>query len=356
MGHLIKNQGTAFINLTIYYGPEPEEPPIYEGFRALLELLEAPRHEGMIPRFKLRAEKPRSEDRAMEVNPADPKLEALRTELKTFGFVFDSEGRHVSWNGSEKWKPMTKWVPKSKEEALDIKPLGELPSIEIESMVPFTKSTRQLFLAMADIGGHRQPVVIKEYKKDAYYAMAFVPGTSFTGSGGKFIDAEVEKNQGLIDRYFVNRKLDLPEEFIYTGEAEIPIDPETLRFMDGTEIPGGEPTKAYVLSQLGGPTFYGLVTLKTGEAGDKASLAQKGGIDLTPAKMDLQVKKGIASSLESAPRNDTGITFHLDPAMLAQLQKAPGFVPVIISVQPLRDLQGFLGVQNNSTPQASAVM
>jgi len=32
----------------------------------------------------------------------------------------------------------------------------------------------------------------------------------------------------------------------------------------------------------------------------------------------------------------------MDPAMLAQLQSAPGFVPVIINIQPLKNLQQFL--------------
>ena len=66
------------------------------------------------------------------------------------------------------------------------------------------------------------------------------------------------------------------------------------------------------------------------------AMRAKGGIDLTPANMNLQVKKEIASPL--------GIKFHLDPAMLEQLQNAPGFVPVIISVQPLKSLAEFLGL------------
>ena len=58
-----------------------------------------------------------------------------------------------------------------------------------------------------------------------------------------------------------------------------------------------------------------------------------GGIDLTPAVMKLQTQNP-----------DGEIKFHLDPAMLAQLQNAPGFVPVIISIQPMTDLKAFLGV------------
>jgi hypothetical protein len=66
---------------------------------------------------------------------------------------------------------------------------------------------------------------------------------------------------------------------------------------------------------------------------DPAQVAQNtGGIDLTPAKMNVEVKNDVS----------VGIKFHISPAMLAQLQDAPGFVPVIISVEPLDDLKGFL--------------
>jgi len=61
---------------------------------------------------------------------------------------------------------------------------------------------------------------------------------------------------------------------------------------------------------------------------------ENGGIDLTPANMNLQI------------RNSNGeIKFHLDPAMLKQLQNAPGFVPVIINIQPLKSLPEFLGIK-----------
>ncbi len=77
----------------------------------------------------------------------------------------------------------------------------------------------------------------------------------------------------------------------------------------------------------------------------------KGGIDLTPAKMNVETRAGSPTEAfrddkgRSAFGNDNGIQFHLDPAMLAQLQNASGFVPVIISVEPLVDLRAFLGVQ-----------
>ncbi len=73
--------------------------------------------------------------------------------------------------------------------------------------------------------------------------------------------------------------------------------------------------------------------------GDKAI---KGGIDLTPANMNLQT------------RNSNGeIKFHMDPAMLQQLQNAPGFVPVIINIQPLKSLPEFLGLNRNTASSNS---
>jgi len=86
------------------------------------------------------------------------------------------------------------------------------------------------------------------------------------------------------------------------------------------------------------------------EKSDKAHLSHQGGIDLTPANMNVQTRTGFSSTDE----NGTGIKFHLDPAQLAQLQNAPGFVPVIISVTPLASLRGFLGAVNNDLPQLSA--
>jgi hypothetical protein len=73
-------------------------------------------------------------------------------------------------------------------------------------------------------------------------------------------------------------------------------------------------------------------------AEDRAMKAQKqskgpGGIDFTGDKA-LQVNND----------GGQGIKFHLNPAMLQQLQNAPGFVPVIINIQPMTDLRTFLGL------------
>jgi len=63
---------------------------------------------------------------------------------------------------------------------------------------------------------------------------------------------------------------------------------------------------------------------------------KNGGIDLTSDK---------ALSVQN---NGQGIKFHLDPAQFAQLQNAPGFVPVIINIQPLKSLPEFLGLNQPS--------
>ena len=71
------------------------------------------------------------------------------------------------------------------------------------------------------------------------------------------------------------------------------------------------------------------------KAVDSAMKAENvGGIDLTPANMHLQTQ------------NSNGeIKFHLDAAQLAQLQNAPGFTPVIITIRPMTDLRSFLGLK-----------
>ncbi|MBF0489990.1 MAG: hypothetical protein HQL15_05155 [Candidatus Omnitrophica bacterium] len=72
------------------------------------------------------------------------------------------------------------------------------------------------------------------------------------------------------------------------------------------------------------------------------AMTTNGGIDLSSDKA-LVVKN-----------SGEGIKFHLDPAQLVQLQNAPGFTPVIISIQPMTDLRGFFGL-NNANPSVMVV-
>ncbi len=64
------------------------------------------------------------------------------------------------------------------------------------------------------------------------------------------------------------------------------------------------------------------------------AMSSRGGIDLTTDK---------ALTVQN---NGHGIKFHIDPTMLQQLQNAPGFVPVIISVQPMTNLKLWLGLND----------
>ena len=75
------------------------------------------------------------------------------------------------------------------------------------------------------------------------------------------------------------------------------------------------------------------VVLAKKPAADKAMGLEKGGIDLTPNRMDLQTT------------GSGEITFDLDSAMLQQVQNAPGMTPVVINILPLDSLQQFLGVK-----------
>lgn len=80
------------------------------------------------------------------------------------------------------------------------------------------------------------------------------------------------------------------------------------------------------------PATIAAPVLPSREPGN-ADRAMKGGIDFNTGLINLQ--------LQNAGRD---IRLHIDPTMLHQLQNAPGFVPVIISIQPVRDLKVFLGV------------
>jgi len=73
---------------------------------------------------------------------------------------------------------------------------------------------------------------------------------------------------------------------------------------------------------------------------NKAMVVQNGGIDLTPARVHIETRAGSPS--KTFGDGVGGIKFHISPAMLAELKNAPGFVPVIISEEPVTDLRGFL--------------
>ena len=149
--------------------------------------------------------------------------------------------------------------------------------IDLDSMVRLNETTERshaLFLTVARIGQHRQPVVIKQYADTghapAYYAMAFIPGTaknSLVYDGEERIGAispELKRKRLNITHEFNYRYLSPPDEFMYTADGNVfPIDPGGLHFTNGRELSDKEPAQAFVLSQMGGPEFYAVVMDKT---------------------------------------------------------------------------------------------
>ncbi len=95
------------------------------------------------------------------------------------------------------------------------------------------------------------------------------------------------------------------------------------------------------------------ITYKFIQLGDEAMKAtqdfDKGGIDFNTDKVNLEVK--MDSRLRG--NDNQGIQFKIDPAMLEQLRNAPGFVPVIINIQPMTNLPMFLGISQDSVPAST---
>ena len=86
------------------------------------------------------------------------------------------------------------------------------------------------------------------------------------------------------------------------------------------------------------------MALSQREQQDAAMAAER---NITHGGIDLNTSNGMQWEIN---KDGQGVEMNIDPAMLAQLQNAPGFVPVIISIQPLKSLPEFLGLNQ---PQAS---
>lgn len=65
-----------------------------------------------------------------------------------------------------------------------------------------------------------------------------------------------------------------------------------------------------------------------------------GGIDFNPQNLDLR----------TSTSGGSGIDIQIDPAELERLQNAPGFMPMIINIQPLQSLPLFLGLNEADIP------
>jgi hypothetical protein len=80
---------------------------------------------------------------------------------------------------------------------------------------------------------------------------------------------------------------------------------------------------------------------------DRAMAENTGGIDLNAVDGALSVDGAGAGA-------GTALRFNIDPAMLEKLEAAPGITPVIINIQPLRDVRQFLGIRPEEPASAGA--
>jgi len=182
-----------------------------------------------------------------------------------------------------------------------------------------------------------------------YFPMTF----EFDPETGEFSPLKIigrwETLAKLLDQDIPVKVLD-PEKPLDLSNVWIGID---LVFSNGRYfLFGGVRDSRTVVAEMTAPFTSPIVTAIAGpdwsiveRSLDRAQTAfLKGGIDLTPANMDLQTKIDPRFS----GNDNGGIKFHLDPAMLKQLKNAPGFVPVIINIQPMNDLRGFLGLKEDA--------
>ena len=84
------------------------------------------------------------------------------------------------------------------------------------------------------------------------------------------------------------------------------------------------------------------------------SLPNTGGIDFNSDKMNLETRVDSRFRGNDIKEDKEGIKFTMDPAMLEQLKNAPGFTPVIINIQPMTDLRGFLGLNEQGSEEKLA--
>lgn len=201
------------------------------------------------------------------------------------------------------------------------------------------------------------------YRLEAHYPEAFVEGLKrkyaiYTAKGVEIVsdgDAKLDeaqkKEQKIIDLYelfsrgtydqiqghniMVNQKkiFDLVLDGIESEEDLLKQGEDSMRsaipmlFTNGQE----DPKKASSSLELG------VDNASTNTA------SAPGGIDLNASQLDLQT---LTSGEE--------IKFEMTPELLLEFQNAPGFMPIIINIQPMINLQMFLGLKKDEPMTVAA--
>ncbi|MBF0485880.1 MAG: hypothetical protein HQL16_05125 [Candidatus Omnitrophica bacterium] len=120
-----------------------------------------------------------------------------------------------------------------------------------------------------------------------------------------------------------------------TGDADAKENLRRVFEPDGlftAHLNGGEPFDLTDFNVLETPLSEDNNTLVI-RGPDDAMAADKGGIDFNSSRMTLETQ-GSAGAM----------AFNIDPAIMEELRSAPGFVPVVIGIQPLNSLSEFLSV------------
>ncbi len=142
-----------------------------------------------------------------------------------------------------------------------------------------------------------------------------------------------------------------PHQYIYT-----PLDPNGTYMYLNTDQPKGSQERIRPATP---EEIKKADQAMTGQAQPDAVMTPEGGIDFKSDKVDsaFEVKRDPSEKLGT--RNEymsPFFQFHIDPAMLQQLQNSPGFMPVIINIQPMNNLPEFLGLsQQIETFQTAGV-
>ncbi len=147
------------------------------------------------------------------------------------------------------------------------------------------------------------------------------------------------KQKSNLEQYGSEKGLEELLKKIEAGEAELsplkginlkPLtlflsSPKNIRDLSGRDIAGWNMP---ILK-----TTYAEALRDFGIKDQAMSKSTPGGIDLTTASMNLETE---------TQNSNEEFKFNIDPAMLKQLQNAPGFYPIIMNITRLQDLKTFL--------------
>ena len=182
------------------------------------------------------------------------------------------------------------------------------------------------------------PNVLKEKGVDDFFH-----GTIFSilQQTPAFIEKNMQSGVHSLDMQMGHLAKVLSKRKIKLGFGLVIVDSVTLS--EGTQNIGGWGDSYYVENAVSFPTKVFNDLSKTDKAvlslhNTGLELSAKGGVDFTFANMNLQTRNGSGE-----------INFKIDPKMLQKLQNVPGFVPMIINIQPMTDFRQFLELADNQS-------